>query len=157
MGMLKKAGLLFLFLFVSFLPSLGAMAVKTGGWYAALNKPSWNPPSWVFGPVWTILYLMIGLAGYFAWTRGDRDGRTKAFMAYTAQLFINALWTPLFFGLQCPGLALVDLIVLWFLIVICIILFAKRSRPSAWLMVPYLVWVSFAGALNAAICVLNAG
>jgi benzodiazapine receptor len=157
MGILKKAGLLFLFLFVAFLPSLGAMAVKTGGWYAALNKPAWNPPSWVFGPVWTVLYVLIGLAGYFAWIRGGRDGRAKAFAVYGAQLIANGLWTPLFFGLQRPGLALVDLIVLWFLIAICIILFAKRSRPAAWLLAPYILWVSFAGALNAAICVLNAG
>ncbi|MBL7016004.1 MAG: tryptophan-rich sensory protein [Kiritimatiellales bacterium] len=154
---MKRAGLVLAFLVVSFLPALGAFAVRTGGWYAALNKPLWNPPPWVFGPVWSVLYLMIGLAGYFAWTRGDRAERRVDFAVYGAQLFMNALWTPLFFGLRRPMLALADLIVLWFLIVLCIGLFALRSRLAAWLMFPYFLWVSFAGALNAVILAMNAG
>ena len=152
---MKNIGPLLLFLLIAFLPSLGAVAVKTGGWYAALNKPPWNPPPWVFGPVWTVLYILIGLAGRFAWTRGGREGRATAFAVYGAQLIANGLWTPLFFGMQRPALALTDLIVLWFLIVLCIALFAKRSRPAAWLMVPYVLWVSFAGALNAVIVAIN--
>ena len=154
---MKRVGLILLFLAIAFSPSLGAFAVRTGGWYAALNKPLWNPPSWVFGPVWTVLYLMIGLAGYFAWTRGGRIGRARVFAAYGAQLIANGLWTSLFFGLQRPALALADLIVLWFLILLCIGLFALRSRLAAWLMLPYFLWVSFAGALNAVILVMNAG
>jgi tryptophan-rich sensory protein len=152
---MKRAGLFLLFPVIAFLPSLGSLAVQTGGWYAALNKPAWNPPPWVFGPVWTVLYILIGLAGYFAWTRGGREGRAKVFSVYGAQLITNGLWTPLFFGLQRPALALTDLIVLWILIVLCIGLFARRSRLAAWLLVPYLLWVSFAGALNAAIFMLN--
>jgi len=154
---MKRAGLFLLFLVIAFLPSLGSLAVQTGGWYAELNKPPWNPPSWVFGPVWTVLYILMGLAGYFAWTRGGRAGRAAAFCVYGAQLIANGLWTPLFFGLQRPALALADLIVLWFMIFLCIGLFMKRSRLAAWLMVPYFLWVSFAAALNAAIVALNAG
>lgn len=109
---MKRAELILVFLVIAFLPSLGALAVSTGGWYAALNKPMWNPPSFIFGPVWTVLYILIGLAGYFAWTRGGRDGRATVFAAYGAQLIANGLWTPLFFGMQRPVLALADLIVL---------------------------------------------
>jgi len=154
---LKSPGLLLLFLLIAFLPSFGSLAVNTGGWYAELNKPPWNPPPWVFGPVWTVLYILMGLAGYFAWTRGGRDGRATVFAVYGAQLIVNGLWTPLFFGLQRPALALIDLVVLWFLIVSCIALFAKRSRLAAWLMVPYVLWSSYAGALNAAIVLMNKG
>lgn len=109
----------------------------------------------LFGPVWIVLYILIGLAGYFAWTQGGREGRTAPFVVYTMQLILNALWTPLFFGLQHPFFALADLIALWFLILLCIGLFAMRSRLAAWLMLPYFLWVSFAGALNAAIVVMN--
>ena len=147
--------MILLFLVIAFLPSFGALAVKTGGWYAALNTPPWNPPAWVFGPVWTVLYILIGLAGYFAWTRGGREGRRTVFLVYGAQLLLNALWTPLFFGLQRPALAWVDLIFLWVLIILCIGLFSQRSRLAAWLILPYFLWVSFAGALNAAILVMN--
>ncbi|HKL23103.1 MAG TPA: TspO/MBR family protein, partial [Tichowtungia sp.] len=114
-------------------------------------------PAWVFGPVWTVLYMLIGAAGYFAWTRGGREGRTKAFAVYGAQLLANGMWTPLFFGWQRPLPALIDLVVLWVLIVLCIIRFARRSRLAAWLLLPYLFWVSFAGALNTAIVLLNRG
>jgi benzodiazapine receptor len=152
---MKKAGMLLLFICIAFLPSLGAVFVQTGGWYAALNKPAWNPPSWVFGPVWTALYLMIGLAGYFAWTRGGRETRRAAFAVYGAQLVLNAQWTPLFFGLHRIGWALADLILLWLAVLFCIGLFSRRSRLAAGLLMPYFLWVSFAGALNAAIWLMN--
>lgn len=155
MKVLKNAGLIVLFQLVAFLPTLGALAVRVGGWYAALNKPAWHPPPWVFGPVWTILYILIGLAGYFAWTRGGRLGRRRAFIVYASQLIANGLWTPLFFGMRSPALALSDLILLWVLILFCMRLFAPRSRLAAVLMIPYILWVSFAGLLNAAIVVLN--
>jgi translocator protein len=155
MKRMKKAGQLLLFVGIAFLPSFGAVFVKPGGWYAALNKPLWNPPSYVFGPVWTLLYLMIGLAGYFAWTRGGREGRRMVFAVYGAQLVLNALWTPLFFGLHRIGWALADLLVLWLLVLVCIGLFAQRSRLAGSLLVPYFVWLSFAAALNTAILLMN--
>jgi tryptophan-rich sensory protein len=151
----KRAGLVVLFICLAFLPSLGAVFVKTGGWYEALNKPLWNPPAYLFGPVWTLLYTLIGLAGYFAWTRGRREDRRAAFAVYGAQLFVNALWSPLFFGLHRPDWSMASLIMLWFSVLLCIGMFSQRSRLAAWLLVPYFLWVSFAGALNAAIMMMN--
>jgi tryptophan-rich sensory protein len=153
---IKRAGLVALFIVIAFLPSLSAVFVKTGGWYAmALDKPSWNPPNWIFGPVWTMLYILIGLAGYFAWTRGKREDRHMVFKVYGAQLLLNALWTPLFFGLHLINWALADLVLMWFMILLNIGLFSRQSRLAAWLLIPYFLWVSFAGALNAAIMALN--
>lgn len=152
---MKKTGILLLFIVIAFLPSLSAVFVKTGGWYAALNKPAWNPPAQLFGPVWTTLYFMIGLAGYFAWTRGRREDRRTAFSMYGAQLLLNALWTPLFFGLHRINWALADLVLMWFVILLTTGLFGRQSRLAAWLMIPYFLWVSFAGALNTAILVMN--
>ncbi len=151
----KTAGQVLLFIGIAFLPSLSAVFVQTDDWYVALNKPVWNPPTWVFGPVWTLLYLMIGLSGYFAWTRGGRQGRSAAIAVYGAQLLLNALWTPLFFGLHRIGWALADLILLWFMILICIGTFSQRSRLATWLLMPYFIWVSFAGVLNAVILTMN--
>ena len=152
---MKKTGTLVLFILIAFLPSLSAVFVKTGGWYEALSKPDWNPPNSLFGPVWTMLYFLIGLAGYFEWTRGYYEDRRAVFTVYGLQLFFNALWTALFFGLHRPDLALADIIFLWFLILICISVFSLHSRLAAWLMAPYFIWVSFASALNASIMVLN--
>lgn len=152
---MKNTGKLLLFIIIAFLPSLSAVFVETGGWYAALNKPSWNPPGRLFGPVWSCLYLMIGLAGYFAWTRGRPEERGAVFTVYGAQLLVNGLWSWIFFGLHRPDWAMADLLLLWFLIPLCLWLFAQQSRPAAWLMVPYFLWVSFAGVLNAVIWMMN--
>ncbi len=155
MKRMKKAGQLLLFIGISFLPSLGAVFVGTTGWYETLNKPLWNPPAYLFGPVWTLLYIMIGLAGYFAWTRGPRETRTAAATIWGTQLFVNALWSPLFFGLHRQDWSMVSLVLLWFLVLLCIGVFSQRSRLAAWLMIPYFLWISFAGALNAAILAIN--
>ncbi|HNX52194.1 MAG TPA: tryptophan-rich sensory protein [Pontiellaceae bacterium] len=155
MKMLKRAGQVVLFVGIAFLPALSAVFVQTGGWYEALYKPEWNPPAAVFGPVWSALYLIIGLAGYFAWTRGPREHRRAEFSVYGAQLVLNALWTPVFFGLHRPDLALAVLILLWFQILLCIALFSLRSFAAALLMLPYFIWISFAGALNATILFIN--
>lgn len=152
---MKKIWLVFLFVGIAFLPSLGALAVQTNGWYAELNKPLWTPPEKIFGPVWSLLYVLIGLAGCIAWTRGNREERQAVFTVYGIQLLLNALWTPLFFGLQRPDWAFALLIMLWFMIVLCIGVFSQRSSLAAWLMMPYFLWVSFAGALNASIMVIN--
>jgi tryptophan-rich sensory protein len=135
--------------------AVGGMAAAPGAWYAGLDKPSWNPPSWVFGPVWTTLYVMMGLAAALAWGgRGTRAGRT-GFSLFALQLGLNALWSWLFFHWHRPDLALVDLAVLWVTILGNIIAF-RRIRPAAgWLLVPYLCWVTFAGVLNASIASRN--
>jgi tryptophan-rich sensory protein len=153
---MKKAAQISLFIGTAFLPALSAVFVKTGGWYSVvLDKPGWNPPSWIFGPVWTMLYFLIGLAGYFAWTRGKREERRAVFTVYGTQLFLNALWTPLFFGLHRIDWALADLVMLWFMILLNIGLFSRQSWLATWLLIPYFLWVSFAGALNVAIMALN--
>ena len=125
-------------------------------WYRGLIKPFFNPPGWVFGPVWTVLYLMMGISFFLIWRRGfsGRAGRA-ALVLFLSQLTLNAIWTLLFFGLQSPLLALADIVLLWILIVSTICAFAAFSKPAAWLLIPYMVWVSFASVLNAAIWWLN--
>ncbi len=121
-------------------------------WYPTLNKPSWTPPSWLFGPVWTALYIMMAVAAWLVWQRGDSK---YALILWGGQLLLNLAWSILFFGARSPTLGLIDIIALWVAIAATIFLFAQKSRGAAFLMVPYLCWVSFATALNAAIFMLN--
>ncbi len=132
----------------------GAFVTK-GEWYANLAKPSWNPPSWVFGPVWTTLYVMMAVSAWLVWRQGGWRAQAKPLGAFMAQWFLNALWTPLFFGMQRPDLAFADIVALWFAIVVTLALFWKVSRPAGLLLVPYVAWVSFAAVLNFAIYRLN--
>jgi benzodiazapine receptor len=132
---------------------IGVLGVAgTAAEYQGLRQPSWAPPSWLFGPVWTVLYVMIAVAGWLVWRR---TGWTGALTLYATQLVLNALWTPIFFGFGRYGLALADIVVLWFLIGATIWLFRRESRTAAFLLVPYWAWVTFATALNAAIWHLN--
>jgi translocator protein len=132
---------------------VGALAASSAaGQYAQLEQPSWAPPSWLFGPVWTVLYVMIAISGWLVW---KRTGLGKAMWVFTAQLVLNTLWTPLFFGADMFALAFVDIAALWVLIGLTIYQFAKVSRPAAALLVPYWAWVTFASALNFAIWQLN--
>jgi len=125
------------------------------GWYQTLEKPPLNPPDWLFGPVWTALYFMIAISGWRIWRiTGFASSRT-AFATYGAQLFLNFFWSYLFFGLNNPGLALLDIIVLWALILLTAIKFRAIDPLAGYLLVPYLAWVSFAAYLNAAIWWLN--
>lgn len=126
-----------------------------GDWYAALEKPAWTPPDAVFAPVWTVIYITIAVAGARAWLRTVPGQRLLPFSAFAAQLLLNAGWSALFFGLQAPALALVELAGLWIAIALTLYLFARVDRVAAWLLAPYLAWTSFAGALNAAIVMLN--
>ncbi|HEX6341027.1 TspO/MBR family protein [Umezawaea sp.] len=126
-------------------------AVSAASDYAALRQPSWAPPSWLFGPVWTTLYVMIAFSGWLAWRAGAR----RELVLFGAQLVLNALWTPLFFAAGQYGLALVDIVLLLASIVALIAVFARRSRLAAGLLVPYLLWVGFATALNASIWSAN--
>ncbi len=115
------------------------------GWYAKLKKPSFNPPNWIFGPVWTILYALQGIAAYFVF---QSNGIGTAFDVFVVQLALNAVWTPLFFGAKRLGAALAELIALLLCIIAAIILFFGINTLAAWLMVPYMLWVAFATILN---------
>jgi len=124
-------------------------------WYPALDKPAWTPPSWLFGPIWTVLYMLMGIAAWRVWRRdGMREARL-ALGVFAIHLVFNAAWSGIFFGLRNPGLAFVEIIGLWLLIVLSTLLFYARDRWAAGLMLPYLGWVSFAMALNGAIAWLN--
>jgi len=116
-------------------------------WYASLVKPSFNPPGWLFAPVWTILFALMGISLYLAWPAGKK--------AFGAQLLLNVLWSVLFFGFHSPLLAFIEIIILWIAILLNIIVFYKKSKPAAYLLIPYLLWVSFAAALNLFIVILN--
>jgi len=125
------------------------------GWYANLNKPSWTPPSWVFGPVWSLLYLLMGVSAWQVWRRTGLRAALVPLALFGIQLVLNAAWSGLFFGLRSPGVALIDIVLLWCAILVTMIAFWRRSTPAGWLMLPYLAWVSFAVALNLAIWNLN--
>lgn len=125
-------------------------------WYASLHKPFFNPPNWIFGPVWTILYFLIGIAVYFIWISGKKKKVvTQALLYFLIQLFFNFLWSFLFFGLQSPLLGMIDIIVLFILILVTIMKFSKVSKPATYLLLPYLLWVGFATLLNISIVLLN--
>ncbi len=125
-------------------------------WYQALDKPSWNPPSWVFGPVWTFLYILMGVAAWLVGNHGGWRVQRTALTLFVAQLAVNFAWSPLFFMAERPGLALVDIAILWVLIALTIRAFSRVGRGmAAWLLVPYLAWVSYAAALNAWIVMAN--
>jgi len=132
-------------------PSLGAFS-PPGEWYQSIHKPSWNPPPWIFGPVWSVLYLMMATAAFLVWRK---DGWNRAMSAYLVQLIFNAAWTPLFFGAKRIDWACTDIVALWFAILVTILCFWKTSKVAAWLMVPYLGWVSFATVLNATLWAMN--
>ena len=168
-------------------------APAMGVWYVALQKPALNPPSWVFGPVWTTLYALMGIAAWLVWRRMDSGAGTRgngilklfgtsassaqaklrarqvqddkqkvtrrkvrgALTIFGVQLLLNAIWSPIFFGAHDLGLALADLVLLWLTIVATMFVFAKLSKPAVWLLVPYILWVSFAGYLNYSLWRLN--
>lgn len=125
-------------------------------WYAALEKPTLTPPNWLFGPVWITLYVLMGIALFLIWKQDTRRKNVQqALSLFSLQLIANATWSILFFGLQSPLCGLVNIILLLALIVATIISFWKLSKPAAYLLVPYLLWVSYATYLNAAIFLLN--
>ena len=126
-----------------------------GEWYAGLRKPAWNPPNWIFGPVWTALYTLMAIAAWLVWRRGGFREQRTALSLYLLQLLFNALWTPLFFGLKYPALAFAEILLLWGALLATILAFGKAHRFAAGLLVPYLAWVTFAAALNFALWRLN--
>lgn len=136
--------------------ALGAIAsAHAAEFYAQLERPHWAPPAGVFGPVWTLLYLMIGIAGWLAWRERSARGRAGALTLFAAQLVLNAAWSWLFFAWHRGGLALVDICVLWLAVLTTLVQFWRLRPLAGALLVPYLAWISFATALNAAVWRLN--
>lgn len=137
---------------VAFLGSL-ATTPTIGNWYVLLNKPSFNPPNYLFGPVWTLLFTLMGISAYLVWKKKKKI--TTPLIFYAVQLGLNLLWSILFFGLQLPSTAFLEIIFLWILIALTINEFYKVDRLAAYLLIPYILWVSFAALLNYSIVALN--
>lgn len=132
-----------------------ASAIPT--WYATLAKPALNPPAWIFGPVWTTLYALMGIAAFLVWRKRDSRSANIGLWIFAVQIALNIFWSVIFFGWHSQGGAFIEVIFLWLSIAATIALFARVSKPAAWLLVPYLAWVSFAGFLNYSIWQLNSG
>ena len=126
-----------------------------GEWYARLQKPTWNPPNWIFGPVWSVLYTVMAVAVWLVWKRGGFAGQRTALLCFLMQLLFNALWSPLFFGLEQPGWAFAELSLLWLALLATVTAFWKARPLAGVMLLPYLDWVTFAGALNFTIWRLN--
>jgi benzodiazapine receptor len=137
--------------------ALGGVFTSAGmpEWYASLEKPSFNPPSSVFGPVWTVLYIAMGVAAWLVWRANGWDAASPALTAWVVQLALNLAWSGLFFGLRQPGWALFEICALWLAILVTTVLFFRHSTAGGVLMLPYLAWVAFAAVLNFAIWRLN--
>jgi translocator protein len=132
-----------------------ATATSVDTWYPTLQKPSWHPPRWIFGPAWTLLYILMAVATWRAWTADNAFTARRTASLYSAQLTLNALWSILFFGMRRPDIALVEIIVLWAVLIYILMRFWRLDRIAAALWLPYVAWVSFAAVLNAAIWSLN--
>lgn len=141
------------FIGLTFLAPLAGAFSPPGDWYRGLAKPAWTPPGWVFGPAWTLLYMLMATAAWRVW---KRVGWTLPLRCWLVQLALNAAWTPIFFGLQQPAWAFAEIVLLWLAIAATLRQFLTIDRAAGWLLVPYLLWVTFASALNFAIWRLNA-
>lgn len=133
----------------------GATTPEIDGWYATIQKPTWNPPDAVFGPVWTTLYLMMAVAAWLVWQRGGLREQRSPLGLFGVQLALNVAWSWIFFGQHQLGWAFLELVVLWLAIAATAVAFFRCSKVAGWLLVPYLAWVSFAGVLNFTIWRLN--
>ena len=154
---MKKIWKLIISILIPFLASaIGGFFTSTSvsTWYVSLIKPSFNPPSWVFGPVWTLLYLLMGIALYLIWVEKYKN-KKPAFTIFGIQMFLNALWSVLFFGLQKSLFAFIEIVFLWAAILATIIYFYRINKTSAYLLIPYILWVSFAAVLNFYLFILN--
>jgi translocator protein len=130
-------------------------AESVRGWFQTIEKPSFNPPSWVFAPVWTTLYILMGIGFYLVWVSPRSQLKTRAMMLYFIQLALNGAWSFIFFYSQEPGWAFAEIMLLWLSIFVTMILFWRISATAGWTLVPYLAWVSFAAVLNYSIWQLN--
>ncbi|MFH1827564.1 MAG: TspO/MBR family protein [bacterium] len=125
-------------------------------WYTTLNKPFFSPPNWIFGPVWTLLYFLMGIAAFLIWEKGLKNKKVKiALFFFITQLFFNFLWSVLFFGLKSPILAFVDIVLLMLFILMTYFQFLRISKAAAYILIPYILWVTFASLLNLSIVLLN--
>lgn len=140
------------FIAVTFCAPLLGIFAQPDQWYATLTKPAWNPPSWIFGPMWSLLYLLMAVAAWLVWRRA---GWQRALWIYFIQLALNAAWTPIFFGAHQIGWALLEIIVMWFAILLTMRAFFPISKAAGWMLAPYLAWVSFAAFLNFTLWRLN--
>lgn len=156
---IKKPALLIISVILSQLAGIiGSTATISSipNWYATLNKPFFNPPNWIFAPVWTTLYTLMGIALYLVWLKGYKNKNIKpAINLFLLHLVLNAGWSLIFFGLQNLTLALIVILILWLMIAKLILMFNKINKYSAYLLVPYLLWVSFATLLNFSLLILN--
>ena len=142
---------------VTFAAAWAGSRFMPGAWYAALAKPSWNPPNAIFAPVWSVLYGLMAVAAWLVWRRAGFSGAGAALGLFAVQLILNALWSYLFFGRHQPGLAFGDIVVLWVAILSVVLLFWRVDRVAGALLLPYLAWVGFAAYLNFTLWRLNAG
>ena len=138
-----------------FAASLTGVLVSTKGWYASLAKPTWNLPGWVFGPVWTLLYILMAVAAWLVWREGGWQRQRWPQGLFLPQWLLNALWTPLFFGMHHAGLAVAEIILLWLALAATLWSFWRVRAVAGVLLAPYLAWVTFAGLLNFSIWRLN--
>ena len=129
--------------------------IASSAWYESLNKPAWNPPGWVFGPVWTLLYTFMGIAAWLVWKNHGFKEASSALSAFLIQLLLNGLWSQIFFGMQEIGWAFAEIILLLLAITVTTLLFFRKEKSAGWLMVPYLGWVGFATVLNGALYLMN--
>lgn len=159
MPLARQATGLFAWLLLTFMAAaIGASAsVQAGGFYLDLVRPAWAPPAWLFGPVWSVLYIFMGVSAWLVWRTPSRTATRTALMVFVMQLAANALWTWLFFVWHQGAVAFAEILLLWALILATILMFARISKFAAALLLPYLVWVGFASALNFALWSLNPG
>ncbi len=143
------------FLGLNVAAALSGAFFKPGQWYESLGKPWWRPPNWLFGPAWAVLYALNAAAGWLVWREAGLAGAGRELALYVVSLGLNAGWSAVFFGLRRPDLAFAELVLLWLSIAATIAAFAPLQPTAAWLLAPYLAWVTFAGALNLAIWRLN--
>ena len=137
---------------------LGAIATtpEIEGWYKTIAKPSWNPPDALFGPVWTTLYVLMAISAWLVWRPNGFRAAAVPLTLFAVQLLLNLAWSWIFFGMHQPGWAFAEIVVLWLAILATTVSFFRRAKIAAWLLLPYLAWVSFASVLNHAIWQLNA-
>jgi translocator protein len=139
-----------------FVAGLGATATDLGSWYQNLIKPWWQPPDWLFGPAWTLIFSLTAIAGILAWQAApDRPAREWIIAVFAFNGFLNVLWSVLFFRLKRPDWALVEVVLLWLSIVVLLVVAGRIRKSAGWLLAPYLAWVTFAGLLNLAVVQLN--
>ncbi len=155
MKSLRIYGMLAVFILICLAVGGSGAAFPPGEWYRQLAKPPLNPPAWVFGPVWTLLYILMGVSAWLVWLRPGLPAARIPLLLFAAQMALNGAWSWIFFGFHQVGLALIDIILLWAAIAATLFSFWRIRRPAAVLLIPYLLWVSFATYLNAALWRLN--